>query len=156
MYDNLLFDELVYLENDSIDAFALFGEIVPKLEKMGYVNDGYLSAIIEREREYPTGLPSTPYQVAIPHADPQYVKKPGIVVIRANSTIDFKEMGLGKGDINAKYVFILILDEGKLHIDLLQDLINFFMDQKKMELLDSAKTSEEIIKVLKNNLTERS
>ena len=44
----------------------------------GYVKESYSDAIIEREKKYPTGLPTGEICVAIPHTDPEHVNDAAI------------------------------------------------------------------------------
>ncbi|MBU5585366.1 PTS sugar transporter subunit IIA, partial [Enterococcus sp. S181_ASV_20] len=45
-----------------------------------FVHPSYQQAVIERERIFPTGLPTKGINVAIPHTDSIHVKKEGFLV----------------------------------------------------------------------------
>ncbi len=147
-----VFEELVFLDVEASSTEDLFTSIVPEFENMGYVNDEYLEALLEREKVFPTGLPTVPYCVAIPHTDSKYVLKSGIGVVKPKETIRFKEMGSVDGEVDAKYVFFLIIENGSDHIESLQTLINFVMDDSNMKALDEAFTKEEIAKIINAKL----
>jgi PTS system galactitol-specific IIA component len=46
----------------------------------GYVEELYWQDVYAREQKFPTGLPTQPVAIAIPHADPDKVLKGGIAV----------------------------------------------------------------------------
>lgn len=62
------------------------------LEK-GYVHDTFIAAVLEREQNFATGLPTEPVGVAIPHTDARHVIKPAIAVGISPQPITFHEMG---------------------------------------------------------------
>lgn len=45
-----------------------------RLFQNGNVTDGFLTALVEREKKYPTGLQTMSIAAALPHAEFQYVK----------------------------------------------------------------------------------
>ena len=52
----------------------------------------YVEAIKQREKEYPTGLPSTDPVVAIPHANYEMVKKTTLAIATLNEPVLFENM----------------------------------------------------------------
>lgn len=46
------------------------------LEKHGYVNEQYQSALRQREEQFPTGSWIPGHQLAIPHTDSEFIKNP--------------------------------------------------------------------------------
>ena len=48
------------------------------LYKKGYVKESYTSAILEREKQFPTGLKTPGINIAMPHTYPEHVIKPAI------------------------------------------------------------------------------
>lgn len=146
-----LFDEKnielgIYAKN-SIDFLK---KVVPELKKNGYVNEEYLSGILEREKEFPTGLATKTYPIAIPHGFPENVIKPGIFVYKVNRPISFKQMGSSTEVVDVRMIFLLVIKDPKDQILILQNLVNKFMDKKEMDKLFSAKSSKELYVILKS------
>lgn len=101
----------------------LFKEATQYLEKGGYVTSEFEKALTNREKEFPTGLPTEP-SVAIPHTDGTYVKKDTILCIRNDTKIAFNEMGGDEEDfVYPQVFFMLALSDGKEHLEQLQNLI---------------------------------
>jgi len=89
----------------------------------GYVSDEFEEALVDREKEFPTGLPTEP-SVAIPHTDGTYVKKDTVLCILNEHKIAFNEMGGDEEDyVYPQVFFMLALSDGKEHLEQLQNLI---------------------------------
>lgn len=108
----LLKPELVFVDIDAEDTEDLFRQMQVRLDSMGYIKDNWLDAMLERERNYATGLQTPTIGVAIPHAD-NCVNKAYIAVIKPVKPVTFQPMG-GIGDeVEAELVINLgIMREG--------------------------------------------
>lgn len=73
------------------------------------VAPGYTAALLRREQEFPTGLPTMPYGVAIPHADGQYVIRSGLAVCTLSTPIPFQEMGNPIGVVSVRLAILIAL-----------------------------------------------
>ena len=155
MVNQLFSSDLIYLDYEASDAFDFLNKINIELVNKNIVMPTYLDAIIEREKKYPTGLPSQPFPVAIPHGDPEHVIRPCIVVVRPTTPIEFGEMGTDDKTVAAKYIFMLVVKKVSNQITLLQSMIDMFMDENAMGELDSANTSEQIMEVLQKYIIYR-
>lgn len=110
-------------ETDYKNRNELFKKTTEYLLTKGYVTSEFEEALIQRESEFPTGLPTIP-AVAIPHTDGTYVKKDTILCILNKNEIEFNEMGGDEKDIvNPRVFFMLVMSEGGAHLEELQNLI---------------------------------
>lgn len=148
MVNQLFSDDLIFLNYETQSAIDFLKKMTHELVARNIVTDTYLDAIIEREKTYPTGLPSEPFPVAIPHGDPIHVIKPCIVVVRPSEPVEFGEMGTIDKTVKAKYIFMLVVKKMSSQIGLLQSLIEMFMNPQAMDELDQATSSTEILQVL--------
>lgn len=121
--------ELVFFDLEAADRHDLFRQLGAALASQGYIEDTWYEAIVERERNFPTGLQLEAVAVALPHVDPVHLKKPYIAVIRPRMPIVFEGMaGIG-GDVPAELIVNLGLTghaEGQVAV--LQALMNVFLD----------------------------
>ncbi len=145
----LFSEELIFLDYHADNQYDFLEKMSNYLIENNYVSPSYLDAILTREKKYPTGLPSEPFPVAIPHGDPEHVIKPCIVVTRPHHPIAFGEMGTLDSTVNAKYIFMLVVKKADSQITLLQNLIDMFMNEEAMKKLEAANTSNQIMDVLK-------
>ena len=116
------------------EAIKAAGEL---LNRLGYVNENYISAMLEREKTVSTYMG---FGVAIPHGTASAkneVKKTGIVLLQYPEGVDF-------GDEKAYLVFG-IAGIGDEHLDLLAKIGTIIEDENNIEKLKNAKTAEEIL-----------
>ena len=136
--------ELVWLDIDYSSKENLFQEVGKKLYEMGYVKDSFANALSEREKNFPTGLATEPFQVAIPHTDSIHVKKEAIACIRLLNPIKFRDVGDDENEVDAEFVFVLCILEPEKQVDILKALVDTLSNE---EIMRSIKTSENPDKV---------
>ena len=91
---DLLTEELVFLDVEADSDEGLIRTLAAEAERLGYVKAGWADAVIRRERIYPTGLPTEVMKVAVPHAmERDQVNTPVIIVATLKRPVNFKEMG---------------------------------------------------------------
>lgn len=127
------------------------------LYEKGYVKDTFKESILNREKEYPTGLRCLPFSVGIPHTYPEHVLNPGVFVIRMDEPVSAKEMG-GDEEIvdNIRYIFMLLLEQkADSHLKMLQGLIAMFQNEMCMKEFEDAKTVDEIYSVIEKRIYKK-
>ena len=125
---DLLKPELVFFDFEATDRIDFFTKLGEKLKEGGYVKDSWLDAILEREKNYPTGLECTSISVALPHVDPQHLNKPYIAIIKPKNPIEFDGMA-DTGLVNAQLIVnlgLLAHEEGQVAV--LQAFLGIFID----------------------------
>lgn len=118
------------------------------LYNAGYVLDTYGEAIIQRERNFPTGLPTGENGVAIPHTDVCHVKAPMIAVGILKSPVEFNSMGGMEEVVSVKIIFMLAMNNGDNQVKLLSQLMQIIQDQDLLEQLSSAQSVSDICTLL--------
>jgi len=106
------------------------------------VTHGYTEALLRRERDFPTGLPTMPYSVAIPHADGQYVIRPGLAVCTLKTAIPFQEMGNPNSVVSVKMAILIALPAAQQtdQVKVLQWLLSLIQHRVFLETWLSAIT----------------
>ncbi|KPL76577.1 hypothetical protein ADN00_11525 [Ornatilinea apprima] len=95
----------------------------------GYATPGFLNAVLERERNYPTGLHTRGVEVAIPHADPEWTLKPSLTVGVLQNAVEFEPMG-GEGDmVQARLIFLLTIADPSEHLNFLKAFATLVEDE---------------------------
>lgn len=122
--------------------------IASKLVEKEYVKGSYVDAVLERERVYPTGLPTETYGVAIPHTDIIHVNEPGIGIAFLEEPVSFVMMGTDDVDIRVKAIFMLAVKDPKAQLHLLERLMDIFQDQQVLK--DMLSLSEDEISDMLN------
>ena len=142
--------ENIYLNVEASDYKEVLKKEAALLCKEGYVSEQYVVSLLRREEYSPTGLPTTPFGVALPHTDPEYVLKPCIIVLKLKKPVSFREMGNPDSCVHARYIFGLVFEEGKKQMPFLSKLMLLVGDPLSMEKLDKAQTREDILQVMQN------
>lgn len=123
--ENLIFQNLSFKTNIELEGF-----MADQLYKYGYVKEKYKAALLEREKHFPTGLPSSQPAVAIPHANADLVNKTTLAVATLAEPIKFKNMGNVKEDIPIKIVIMLVIAEPHSQIEMLQKVASIVQNGK--------------------------
>ena len=140
--------DLIWLDADFHTKEELFKAVGKKFGELGYVKNSFSDALAEREKNFPTGLATEPFQVAIPHTDPEHVIKEAVSCIRLKNPLKFKDVGDDENDINAEFVFVLCIMEPEKQIDVLKALVEALSNEKIMNGIKTAKTPEEVYSLL--------
>lgn len=129
----------IYLGKDFEDKFGLFHFIATNLIAEGYVCDDYEEALKTREVEFPTGLATEEFGVAIPHCSSEHVIKQCISFIRMNNPVVFNQMGsIDNETVPCKFAFVLSIKDPSKQVGVLVKLVEIIQDASFMkELLES-------------------
>ena len=142
---SLLKPELVFFDFEAADRLDFFKKLGKKLKEGGYVKDSWLDAILEREKNYPTGLECASISVALPHVD---LIKPYIAIIKPKEPIEFDGMA-DTGLVNAQLIVNLgLLAHGEGQVSVLQALLGIFIDDAASADIMSQTTPEGMIETV--------
>ena len=120
-------------ENDK----EILGQMADVMFQEGYVNEGFHNAIIRREENFPTGLPTGEINVAIPHTDPEYVNRPAVCLGILDSPVKFNVMGMENETVLVSVLFMLEIKKKEDQLGLLQKLIATCQDQEMLKVIQS-------------------
>ncbi len=118
------------------------------MEARGMVKDTYCGAVLRRERDYPTGVPTAFYDVAIPHAPSEHVLQPGFAVAQLKEPVKFYSMGDAEQELQVRVVFLLAIQDPNSQLEMLKALMGTFEDEGVMKALADARTAEEIARAV--------
>lgn len=122
-------------QSDADTTETLFQDIVPRLVEAGVANSSLTSALIEREKAYPTGLNFGHVEVALPHADPDHVNRAGVLLVRHTAPIAFGAMGEPNVTVAAKASLWPIVIDAQEQLELLGRLIALLQDETQADIL---------------------
>ncbi len=151
---------MTYLDKDLIrvgvtaknrdEVIQTLGEL---MEEKAIVKPTYIQAVLDREKIYPTGLPTKGISVAIPHTDSSHVKKSAIALAILENPVEFNMMGGdGSEQIQAEIVFLLAISDSKAQIELLKKLMKLFQNDEVLSQIASQSNVDSIYKQLANEL----
>lgn len=130
-------NNLIFLDQDYASRNEMFAHVSQILLQHDYVTDQYLEKVIHREEHHPTGFKLRKINVAMPHVDPEYVKKNGMFVVTSKKGIIFNNAETDD-DLPVNIVFGLLLKESDTHLTFLMKLASSFQnDALLLQLLNS-------------------
>lgn len=134
--------ENIILDCDAQDWEQVIRIAGARLRENGYIDDAYIEAIIEREKQYPTGLPTDDVITALPHANSGAVYKTGVCAVRLSHPVDFRNMGDPDEILPVELAFVLANASGPdAHLEDLQELMDCFT---RVGLLADLKAAESV------------
>lgn len=145
--------KLIDLQVQANSEEELFAVIAERLLELGYVYSDYLTGITLRERNFPTGLITQHLNIALPHSDTEYVKKPFIYIVRLKQPVIVRQMGDNQ-EMLVKDIFFLGIKEPTKQVGLLQLLITLFQEEAFMEALQNVEESEAMYALFITKLAE--
>ena len=97
----LLCEENVIIFSEQVTKRQVLESLSSQLFASGMVKASFSGAVIKREEVFPTGLPTEPVGVAIPHTDSEHVLKNALAVGAGHSFIIFMENAFPINLLNA-------------------------------------------------------
>lgn len=115
-------------------------ELSKLFEVKGYTNSEYYKLVIEREKDYPTGLVTQGAVIAMPHAFDSNVRGTHVAVGVLKKSVNFYNMENVDEEIPVEVIFMLAVGEADKQLETLKILMSIFKDKgllKKIKKMDS-------------------
>ena len=150
--DHFFRKDLVFcLEADNQEQ--LFDQFATLLEEKKVVTDTYRSALIEREKMFPTGLDmeflgkDLP-NVAIPHTDTIHNLTENVVVVRLAKPVTFHNMIAPDKEVEVSLLFFIINNSSSSQTNILAQLMDFFTGNGHLEALSKITEPEALFQYI--------
>lgn len=150
--DHFFSKDLVFcLEADNQEQ--LFDQVATLLERKKVVTDTYRSALIEREKMFPTGLDmdflgkDLP-NVAIPHTDTIHNLTENVVVVRLSKPVTFHNMIAPDKEVEVSLLFFIINNSSSSQTNILAQLMDFFTGDGHLEALSKITEPEALFQYI--------
>lgn len=124
-----------------ISAADVLRAVADRALEQGFVRDTFGDALLAREKEFPTGLP-TPLPVAIPHTSVEHVLRPALAAVLLNPPVEFGEMGGTDRTVAVRLAVVLMVTDPSSQVGLLSRLINALRRPDLEETLVGADSPE--------------
>ena len=130
-------EELVFRNVQAKTDSEVLAFLASEMYKKNYVKEEYIQAIQEREKEYPTGLPSTPPGIAIPHANYEMVNKTTLAIATLKDPVLFH------------IVIMMAIGEPHGQVEMLQKIVGIIQDEPLRQEMIRAGNDTELLELLK-------
>lgn len=151
---SIIDEKYIFLNLEVESQHELFEELGNKLIKDNIVKDTYIYALKERENEFPTGLP-LPIGVAIPHTDGSYVKENHLAIATLSKPVHFVEMGTDDENIEVDLVIMIVMQDGKNHLEMLQNIIATVQNEELVKEIVNEKDSQKVKDLLEKHIINK-
>lgn len=132
------------------DAEEVIRMLCGKAMENGCIEQKFITAILEREKEYPTGLPAA-VPVAIPHIHEGCLRSFFSAAVLKESAA-FCSMGDPDEQIDTRIVFLFGITDPSCQTDVLKKFCTIFQDEETMEQLSKTEDAEELLHRMKGLL----
>lgn len=156
-FNTLFTEDRIYISNETKQE-NVFAEVYQDLLRQDCVTTDFLTNLLEREANYPTGIDLTPVDpklpnIAIPHTESQFVKTSGIVPIKLQQPVLFHNMIKPTEELNVSFLFMILNQNGQEQTGLLAAIMDFINSCDKNELITFFHTENtaELFNFLENN-----
>ena len=119
-----------------------------RLLAAGAVKEGYADAVVEREREYPTGLPIGRVNLALPHTYPQHVREHAVAIAVPAHPVLFQSMDDPDAMVEVSLLVCPLLDKMEENIQLLPSLMKYFANEEIIAELAAAGSAQAVFRKL--------
>lgn len=123
-------------------------ELSNRLYEKDRVKESFKEAILEREKNYPTGLLLNDINVAVPHADPEHVIDPTLVIATLENPVNFKRMDDPSKDVDVSIMFVFAVNNPDTHLGMLQETFQLMQMNGFREELIACKSSKDAKNVI--------
>jgi galactitol PTS system EIIA component len=146
--------ETIELQHESETAVDALESLAKSLFQQGFVKESYIEAIISREQQHPTGLPSPGLSIAIPHTDPEHVLKSRIAIATLKNPVTFSMMGSPEVKIPVRIVFMLAIQDPKKQPEVLKQLTKVFQNGELLNEIGNAQKKEKVVELLSEHIKQ--
>jgi len=138
-------EEYVEIGLEAPDAAAVIEALSARLHASGAVEAGYAAATIAREQAHPTGLPTQPFAIAIPHADADGVVRSALAFASLAEPVTFKNMADWDEELAVELVVLLANNSPEEQVRALQNLATIFGQAELLQELRSLTTPAQVV-----------
>lgn len=132
---------------DREEAIRMCGEA---LYQAGLVSKQFGELCVNREKEYPTGLP-TEIPTAIPHAKDEGITESSVCFLKLDKPVVFNRMDDDSQVVNTDMIFNLAIKDPNEHLKALQNMMSFLNDPEAL-LKCKTLSDGELIDYLQKNI----
>ena len=144
--------DLIFIHPEATSNIELIKLMAKQLMNQKLVKDEFIDAILQRESEYPTGVPIGDIAAAIPHTDAIYVNNSAMVVSVLKNPIPFANMANPDEYLPVQIVFMLAMKEPAFQIAWLKKLLSFLNNPENLQTLQVINTRQKMADYLNRSL----
>ncbi len=154
------FEDTVFV-SDYTTQDEIFADVSNRLLAAGHVTSEFLENVIERERNYPTGLDMSPVDpelpnFAIPHTEPEFVNTCRIVPVKLMHSVEWHSMTDPDQIVEVSFLFMILNNDAQAQVGILAQIMDFVnsLGAERVKYLFSLTDPHEIYEFLVENFPD--
>ncbi len=136
--------EIIDCENQT----DFFKRIHSEFSEKGIVKESFYEAMITRERDFPTGLKTNTYNVALNHVDSIHVKTNALFIYKLKKDIMYHQMDDPENEISVGVVFVLLIKDHDLQVEAISEICRLWMNDELMIKIREQSNKNELLALL--------
>jgi len=152
MADKIIDLDLIEMDCDVDTKEEIIDKLSNLLAEKGKVKDSYNQAVLNREKEFPTGLKTKYISFALPHTDPEHVNEAGVAVGILKNRVKFSSMDDASKKIDVSVVVALAVKDKSKQVLVLQNLIAMMQDKAITNKILKSRSKEEVLDIFEGSL----
>ena len=141
-------EDLIVIDLDAKSSADVFKVLGQKMTDLGFTKDSYVDALIEREKEFPTGLDIGDFGIAIPHTAAEHVNEAITAIATLKNPVDWIQLGTEDDHVDVNVVFLLAVKDPNAHLEYLQTIVGIFQKKEVMQAILKEKDPKKIIELI--------
>lgn len=141
-------EELILFGVEGSTMEEVLSNIAGVLVEKGIAKASFPAALLEREREYPTGLNLGGLNLAIPHANPEHINEVTVTIAVPKQPVIFKDMGDPDSDVSVSLVVCLTLQKADDNIKMLPALMSYFAQEDNLKAIIACTEPAQVMELL--------
>ena len=137
---------LVLLHQNFDNYEELLTTMAGLAKEQGLVDDTYLSALLAREKEFPTGL-ELPVNISISHIATG-VNRSFVSIATLEHPVMFRSMDLSGTELQVRVAFVFGILDAQSQLAILQQFARSFADGERIMELVNSESEEELLEKL--------
>ena len=142
--------EFVLIDVEADSNLSAIEILAKRLLREGVVKPSFVSAVMQREEEYCTGLTFPEMGIAIPHTFTEHVVVPCMGIASLKKAVIFQSMGMPDVPCEAEMLFMLGITDPDKQLDFLQTLMRTFQISGRLKSLKATKCPVELVDLFKS------
>lgn len=148
----MLRKELIKLDMEVKTAEEALRTMAELFVAAGVAKPSYPDAIVAREAQYPTALPASAFDIAVPHTFAEHVNEPAMGICVLKEPVEFRQMGSPEITLHPRLLFMLAITDPKDQIKLLRKIMKLIQNPEALGQIRDAADVDEVYSIVNAHL----
>jgi len=149
---DLIRPEYIRILDSASDDKEAVSVLADALLACDVVQPDFGARVLEREREFPTGLPTPGVKVALPHTEAQWVKESAVAVGVLRQPVTFRVMGEPSETVDVQVIFLLAIRQQDKQAEMLSQVVQLVQDQAFLQTLVAQPSTDRVHRLVQQRL----